>query len=180
MWKVNRVNISITREEYEQLKTNRVIYETFFKKKKSWGKYLTDGYGIATALADTPTRPDTLNSMMFETLTAWGKLYLTLTYHEGKPFELFCWIGHTNSCVLSELESVSRLASWLLRLGVPIALLINQLIGITCEHILIRSPEEGGHIRSIADAIAKTLRDNSETIEHPDFPHKHPYVTKDS
>ncbi|HVL86756.1 MAG TPA: adenosylcobalamin-dependent ribonucleoside-diphosphate reductase [Candidatus Thermoplasmatota archaeon] len=109
------------------------------------------GHGI---LKPKP-RPDIITGTTQRIETGYGPLYLTINEVEGRPFEVFAQIGHGGGYTASFTEAVARLASLLLRSGVPVQEVIDQLEGI-------RSPKIAWHrgtkINSVPDAIAFGLK----------------------
>jgi ribonucleoside-diphosphate reductase alpha chain len=100
------------------------------------------------------TRPESLASTTTKVPTGYGNLYITITEHDGKPFEIFCSIGKSGASVMAKAEVTGRLASLALRNGVPVQDVIKQLIDIA-----------GGEprawkthlIKSIPDAVGRVL-----------------------
>lgn len=159
----DRVHISLSRAQYTGLRAARKLFDRRVERPtKSWGDYFTrqvrDDYGTLTALAQDIDRPSKmLESITPSIETGIGKLYLTISFYKGRPWEVLGNIGHSDPCIRSELEAICRLISLALRLGAPLQMIADQLRGISCSHILIKSPENGGSVKSLADAIAKVL-----------------------
>lgn len=99
-------------------------------------------------------RPASLPSVTERLRSGHGNIYVTITLDEdGQPFEVFPFLGKAGGCDYANLEAVGRLVSMLLRAGVEVAEVVDQLSGITC----CPSWDEGDQIRSAPDAIAKAL-----------------------
>ena len=65
--------------------------------------------------------------------TGHGNMYVTITLDEnGNPSEVFTTLGKAGGCELANLEAVSRLTSFLLRLGASPERICEQLKDITC------------------------------------------------
>ena len=100
-------------------------------------------------------RPASLTSATERLRTGHGNIYVTITFDEsGKPFEVFPHLGKSGSCDYANLEAVGRLVSMLLRTGVEVAEVVDQLSGITC----CPNWDEGERVMSAPDAIARALR----------------------
>ncbi|MBI4185602.1 adenosylcobalamin-dependent ribonucleoside-diphosphate reductase [Candidatus Berkelbacteria bacterium] len=111
---------------------------------------------LATAVGITPRkRPDVMRGSTYKVTTAYGKMYVTINEDEhGAPYEIFATLGKTGGFFAAKTEAISRLASLVLRSGVEVTELIDQLKGI-------RGPSpiwsDGGMILSVPDAIAQVL-----------------------
>lgn len=96
-------------------------------------------------------RPEKLEGKTIKMHTGCGVLYVTVNFHDDKPFECFSVMGKAGGCASSQVESIGRMISLNLRSGASYDSIIKQLSGIQC-HI----PK--GEVRSCADAIAKALQ----------------------
>jgi len=101
-------------------------------------------------------RPSCLPSVTISRETGCGKIFVTISFLNGKPFEVFTQIGKAGGCAASQSEMGGRLISVALRSGVEPEALIKQLKGIRCH-----SPFGLGEsaVLSCADAIAKSIED---------------------
>jgi len=99
-------------------------------------------------------RPDTLTSVTDKIKTGFGNLYVTITYFNQKPFEVFASIGKSGYTTMADAEAIGRLVSLALRSGVDPKEVVNQLKGIGGSEPIFT---EGGLVTSIPDAIAKVL-----------------------
>lgn len=99
-------------------------------------------------------RPETLEGFTSRMKTGMGQLYVTVTEHEGQPFEVFATIGKSGRSTTAKTEAIGRLASLALRSGVKVENVVEQLKGIGGEHPVF---QEGGLVLSIPDAIGKVL-----------------------
>ena len=99
-------------------------------------------------------RPDTLTSVTDKIKTGFGNLYVTISYFNQKPFEVFASIGKSGYTTMADAEAIGRLVSLALRSGVDPKELVNQLKGIGGSEPVFA---EGGLVTSIPDAIAKVL-----------------------
>lgn len=100
-------------------------------------------------------RPETLNSSTTKVPTGHGNLYITITEHEGKPFEVFCTIGKSGGSVMAKAELTGRIISLALRNEIPLADIVDQLIDISGSE---QMPWKDTVIKSIPDAVGKVLK----------------------
>jgi ribonucleoside-diphosphate reductase alpha chain len=99
-------------------------------------------------------RPDTLTSVTDKIKTGFGNLYITITYFNQKPFEVFASIGKSGYSTMADAEAIGRLISLALRSGVAPKELVSQLKGIGGSEPVFT---EGGLVTSIPDAVARVL-----------------------
>lgn len=99
-------------------------------------------------------RPNTLPSVTDKIKTGFGNLYVTISYYNQKPFEVFTSIGKSGYSTMADAEALGRLISLALRSGVEPKEVISQLKGIGGSEPIFT---EGGLVQSIPDAIAKVL-----------------------
>ena len=112
-------------------------------------------------------RPDTLVGFTTRMVTGMGKLYVTVTEFEGKPFEVFATIGKSGRSTTAKTEAIGRLVSLALRSGIHVKEIVNQLQGIGGEHPVF---QKGTLVLSIPDAIARILEEKylkKEGNRHP-------------
>jgi len=99
-------------------------------------------------------RPDTLTSVTDKIKTGFGNLYITITFFNQKPFEVFASIGKSGYSTMADAEAIGRLISLALRSGVDPKELVSQLKGIGGSEPVFT---EGGLVTSIPDAVARVL-----------------------
>jgi len=99
-------------------------------------------------------RPVSLPSVTDKIKTGFGNLYVTISYYNQKPFEVFTSIGKSGYTTMADAEALGRLISVALRSGVEVKELIRQLKGIGGAEPVFT---EGALVQSIPDAIAKVL-----------------------
>ncbi len=99
-------------------------------------------------------RPGSLPSITDKIKTGFGNLYVTITFYNGKPFEVFTSIGKSGYSTMADAEALGRLISMALRSGVEPQEVIYQIKGIGGADPIFT---EGGLVQSIPDAIAKIL-----------------------
>ena len=113
------------------------------------------GDDVKSTAAVIRNRPETLEGFTSRIKTGMGQLYVTVTEHRGKPFEVFATIGKSGRSTTAKTEAIGRLISLALRTGVDVGEIINQLEGIGGEHPVF---QEGGMVLSIPDGISRILK----------------------
>ncbi len=106
-------------------------------------------------------RPQSLESITDRVRTGHGNLYVTITFENGRPFEVFTNLGKAGSSDAAYLEAVSRLASLALRSGVGVEQVIDQLRGITDAPTW----DEGQQVLSAPDAVALALLRHARPVD---------------
>ncbi|MGQ9619274.1 MAG: adenosylcobalamin-dependent ribonucleoside-diphosphate reductase [Candidatus Aminicenantia bacterium] len=99
-------------------------------------------------------RPDSLSSVTDKIRTGFGNLYITITFYNDKPFEVFASIGKSGYSTMADAEAIGRLISLCLRSGIDTKEVINQLKGIGGSEPIFH---HGHLVQSIPDAIAQVL-----------------------
>lgn len=99
-------------------------------------------------------RPDSLASVTDKIKTGFGNLYVTITFYNNKPFEVFASIGKSGYSTMADAEAIGRLISLCLRSGIDPKEVINQLKGIGGSEPIFH---HGHLVQSIPDAIAQVL-----------------------
>lgn len=113
------------------------------------------------------TRPETLASKTARFESGHGSFYLTVSFLEEKPVELFIQVSkpkpnltkeHLDShvCFKAWAEALARSISLGLQRGVSAGEYIQQLTAISCGHTHM---QEGGSLLSVPDAIAYGLKE---------------------
>jgi|GEM_PF-3888115 len=98
-------------------------------------------------------RPDTIDTVTYKVQTGCGALYIRITHIDGRPFELFPELGKSGGCAFAMTESLGKLTSIMLRLGVDPAMVVCFLRNIKCDRTAGLRPK----VYSCADALAQTL-----------------------
>lgn len=62
-----------------------------------------------------------------------GKLFVTVTTHEEKPFEVFIRFGKAGGCGSAMADGIARLVSYGLRSGLDPRDAVKALFGISCH-----------------------------------------------
>ena len=112
---------------------------------------------------DRPSR--SMESRTDRIRTELGNLYLAVTVDEnGRPFEVFGWIGKTGTFGHGMTELACRLLSLHLRRGTPIDEIIEQCRGIRDMAPTPNVQDDGTVVwnTGVGDAIAQVLRQYSE------------------
>ena len=109
---------------------------------------------MESAATQPMDRPDALPSITNKITTGLGRLYITISYFNGAPFEVFCSIGKSGYSTMADAEAIGRLASLALRSGISPSELVSQLKGIGGSEPIFHN---GNLIQSIPDAIAQVL-----------------------
>ncbi|HSL72337.1 MAG TPA: hypothetical protein VK864_18965, partial [Longimicrobiales bacterium] len=100
-------------------------------------------------------RPATLRGMTRRMPSPLGDLYVTVNEDDqGRPFEVFATLGKAGGAAMADVEAIGRLISLALRSGIPIADVIQQLRGISCDRAVGFGPNK---VLSVPDAIAQAL-----------------------
>lgn len=99
-------------------------------------------------------RPDALPSTTHKIQTGLGRLYVTISELNNRPFEIFCSIGKSGYSTMADAEAIGRLISMALRSGIPPREVIQQLKGIGGSEQVFHN---GSLIQSIPDAVAQVL-----------------------
>jgi len=107
-------------------------------------------------------RPTSLPSVTDKIKTGFGNLYVTISFVNQKPFEVFTSIGKSGYTTMADAEALGRLISMALRSGVDVKEVISQLKGIGGSEPIFT---EGGLVQSIPDAIAKILERHLGTVQ---------------
>jgi len=102
-------------------------------------------------------RPKVTDSTTTKVKTGCGNLYITITKHEGKLFEVFAKMGKGGSCVEAQLDAITMGITIGIRNGVETKDYIQRYKGIRCGSV---SLDDGEEYLSCADAIAKVMEKN--------------------
>ena len=102
------------------------------------------------------TRPDVLSGTTRKMRSPLGDMYVTVNEDEsGKPFEVFTTLGKAGGAAMADAEALGRLISLALRSGIPMADVIAQLRGISCDRAVGIGPNK---VLSVPDAIGQVLQ----------------------
>jgi ribonucleoside-diphosphate reductase alpha chain len=120
-------------------------------------------YKNGTQILHPKERPTSLPSVTDKIKTGFGNLYITITFQNEKPFEVFASIGKSGYSTMADAEALGRLISLALRSGVEPEEVVQQIKGIGGSEPIFT---EGGLIQSIPDAIAKILEKHFGEVKH--------------
>jgi ribonucleoside-diphosphate reductase alpha chain len=130
---------------------------TIYRDGSKDNQVLSTSAGSGTTelvLGKTLQRPETLEGFTTKIKTGLGRLYVTVTEFNGRPFEVFATIGKSGRSTTAKTEAIGRLVSLALRSGVNVQEIVDQLKGIGGEHPIFQN---GGLVLSIPDAIGYVL-----------------------
>jgi len=99
-------------------------------------------------------RPEKIATITYEMKTGCGPLYIRITHQDNRPFEIFPELGKSTGCQNAQTETIGKLGSIMLRIGVDPAMIIFFLKGIQCDKT---TGSRAKQILSCADAVAKCL-----------------------
>jgi len=91
-----------------------------------------------------------------------GKLFVTVTTQEGKPFEVFIRFGKAGGCGSAMADGIARLVSYGLRSGLEAKDAVKAMDGISC-HLGPRTC-----LNEVASAVRLVMRhlETGEDINH--------------
>ena len=79
------------------------------------------------------SRPVTVPGFTIQRRSHCGKLFVTVTTREGKPFEVFIRFGKAGGCGSAMADGIARLVSYGLRSGLEAQDVVKALSGISCH-----------------------------------------------
>lgn len=115
---------------------------------------------VAAAPLAPPTRvkrkrPQVLTGRTVKMASPLGDLFVTINEDEaGEPFEVFCTVGKAGGSANADSEAIGRLISLVLRHGLPLSEVRDQLRGIACDRPVGFGPNK---VLSAPDAIAQAI-----------------------
>lgn len=119
----------------------------------------------ATVAPKIAERPIVLDGITEKIKTGYGNLYVTINIYNGRPFEVFAYIGKSGYTTMADTEAICRLISLALRSHVPVEAIIKQLRGIGGSSQIFTG---GAKVFSIPDAIAQILNKHFGNQEDTD------------
>lgn len=102
-------------------------------------------------------RPRVLGGIVIKKATGCGNMYVQMTWHGGKIFEVFATLGRSGACAMCYSEALTRSITTGLRCGVDVREYIDQLVGIRCPNSVLFPREDMA--LSCPDAIASVLKE---------------------
>lgn len=121
-------------------------------------------------------RPTKLQATVHTIDTGNGKLYVTVSCHNGKPVEVFISLGKSGQEIHTFTEALGRVISISLQHGTPVAAVIKTLMGINGTNPVWNRFEDTDkkptQLLSIPDALAKLFKRyySEEKIEDTSTP----------
>lgn len=110
---------------------------------------------VAPAPRAKRRRPQVLTGKTIKSPSPLGDLYVTINEdEEGVPFEVFCTVGKAGGAANADTEAIGRLISLILRHGISIEEVRDQLRGISCDRAVGFGPNK---VLSGPDAIAQCV-----------------------
>jgi len=103
-------------------------------------------------------RPLTVQGTTYKMVTGCGNMYVTINRLDDDMYEVFARLGKAGGCSSSQTEAIGRLVSLLLKNKIDPNNIVKHLHGITCQ--ATAWAENGEHIGSCADAIAKAMKED--------------------
>lgn len=79
------------------------------------------------------TRPDAAPGFTIQRRSHCGKIFVTVTTQEGKPFEVFIRFGKAGGCGSAMADGIARLLSYGLRSGLEAQDAVKAMSGISCH-----------------------------------------------
>jgi hypothetical protein len=79
------------------------------------------------------SRPVTVPGFTIQRRSHCGKLFVTVTTREGKPFEVFIRFGKAGGCGSAMADGIARLVSYGLRSGLDAQDAVKAMNGISCH-----------------------------------------------
>lgn len=79
------------------------------------------------------SRPVTVPGFTIQRRSHCGKLFVTVTTREGKPFEVFIRFGKAGGCGSAMADGLARLVSYGLRSGLEAQDAVKAMNGISCH-----------------------------------------------
>ena len=115
-----------------------------------------------TEVVSNFARPSKLQANVHIIETGNGKMYVTVSTHNGRAIEIFLSIGKSGQILNNFCEAIGRTISIALQHGVPVDVIIKTLLGINSDRPTWFRFEETDkkpmQLLSIPDAIAKLLQ----------------------
>ena len=100
-------------------------------------------------------RSEILQSKTYKAKCPFGDVYLTISFEEEKPVEIFIIVGKSGQSLHAKMEAIGRLVSLSLRYNIPVQEIISQLEGIQGENPFFHN---GDKILSLPDFISYILK----------------------
>jgi len=121
------------------------------------------------------SRPRKVPSKTQKVKLACGTIYITVSYLDNKPFEVFLSMGKQGTCTNAMVNALATSISIGLRGGVDAQYYINHIKGISCQNYSI---DDGIGYTSCADAVSKYMDEVNKWLKSN--PQSAPAVEKKS
>lgn len=111
---------------------------------------------VTVPLIENDTRiSETLPGATIKVESPDGSVYLTVVEKGGSPYQIHIMIGRTGTQIRAWADATARLMTRLIRLGVPISSIIEEISGITSDKS--RRFGDGMQIRSGPEGVSHAL-----------------------
>jgi len=107
-------------------------------------------------------RPKAVNGSTTRIRLQCGNLYVTITRHEGKMFEVFASLGRTGGCSASQMSALTIAITMGIRHGVSPEVYIEKLKGVCCPVV---SYDDKIMYVCCREAIAQEMADELKKIK---------------
>lgn len=139
------------------------------KEKEAKKEEVMSEEQVADELAELRLRPKRLMGQTYQVSTPVGNAFVVINEDEmGNPFEVFINVGKAGTHVMADAEALGRLIS--LSLRIPSAFPAKALAEAVVEQLAGIGGSEtvgfgNGKVRSLADGVAKVLREHLSSEE---------------
>lgn len=113
-------------------------------------------------------RPKAVNGSTTRIHLQCGNLYVTITRHEGKMFEVFASLGRTGGCAASQMSALTIAITMGIRHGIPPEVYVEKLKGVCCPMV---SYDDSVKYVSCPDAIAQVMEIELKKIKEGFYEH---------
>jgi len=149
-------------ELYRYAHTKGLKGVTIYRDGSKKSQPITFSNKEKTEVVSNFKRPTKLLAVRHEVETGNGKMYVTVSSHNGKPVEIFLSMGKSGQLFNTFCEALGRTLSIALQHGTPVAAIIKTLDGINSDRPnwfrFEETDKKPTQILSIPDAIAKLLK----------------------
>lgn len=137
----------------------------------------TMGVNKTARAIEVRERPERLEGFTQRVRTGCGKMYVTVNFKDGRPFETFITTGAAGGCS-AFAEGIARMVTLSLRSQVPLGKIVKQLESVSCPNFLRkRGLDSSLQGKSCPDVIGRVLtyalnmqREEKTCVEGPTCP----------
>ncbi len=106
-------------------------------------------------------RPQKAESQTLEIPCPCGRIYITVTFGEGRIFDIFTRLGKQGGCASATTSGVAIASSLAIRSGADPLDIAKGLIGISCHRAPVYDgpSDENNKVHSCIDAIGRAIRE---------------------